>query len=412
MSFGLTSKENSFQNNARLQSLMNRFERAQIDFGLRRLALSYEENLQLIKPPNELERQKIFFEQLRVDLDEILDLQLNMEDLLEYQILYYEVDRNLERIALSLETWANGKKPGKKGIYHEYNGKAWYQYFVKSWTSTNMTPEEISMYGENEVVRITSILDSIAPYITKRIPYYTYDDAEINGSFVEVKAYVDSQLDLYFPDFHELPNLKIRAGDNPRLANVPGYYNNNTFNYNIGNRPFDLSQRIWLLLHEGSPGHHFQLNYESLIKVPSYRNYTSYSGFREGWAAYVEELGVDLGWYATAEEYRSRLEWDLIRSLRLVLDVGINLKGWSNDKALQEWKKHIKNKDDIAMREIKRMRRWPAQVLTYKIGAKYLMDQMQAEKKLSRKDFTLKSFHTTLLSQRSIPVMLIGLLFR
>ncbi|MEO1654919.1 MAG: DUF885 family protein, partial [Bacteroidota bacterium] len=84
--------------------------------------------------------------------------------------------------------------------------------------------------------------------------------------------------------------------------------------------------------------------------------------------------------------------------------------GWSNEKALKEWQKYMKDQDDIGLREIKRMRRWPAQVLTYKIGAKAILET-RARVKQNNEGFSLKAFHQKLLSQRSIPVEYISKLF-
>lgn len=168
-----------------------------------------------------------------------------------------------------------------------------------------------------------------------------------------------------------------------------------------------LRQSDWLFIHEGNPGHHFQLNYESVVDVPAYRANLNYFGFREGWAAYVEDLGREVGLYQTPYHYYSKWEWDLIRSVRLILDVGINNQGWTDETALTEWKKHITGKDGIGIREIKRMRRWPAQVLSYKAGARAFQIAREHAQIKAGENFNLKEFHSNILSKRSIPVQLL-----
>ena len=123
----------------------------------------------------------------------------------------------------------------------------------------------------------------------------------------------------------------------------------------------------------------------------------------EGWAAYVEELGKTIGVYRTIYAELGKWEWDIVRSVRVALDVGLNYYGWSDEEALQFWKKHIPNQDDIAMREIRRMKRWPAQVVTYKYGAGKLLDWQAYAQAQQGDDFNLKDFHTQVLQHGALP---------
>lgn len=401
----------------KLEAAMAFFEQQYNELNIPGLVLSYETGLRNLSTKATLEKQQAFFLNLEEKLDDI-DVSLLPENLrLEYNILQYEQALNLERISLSLPFVENRYDIHDKGIYHIENGKAWYKYLVKNWTSGDLSPEEIALYGKAEVAKIKQEMKKIEATFSNFLEvhhsdkFLSNDPQEIQQEFVKTKKRVDQYLFQHFPDFERLTEVNIVRGTNSALVQVPGYYNNNTFYYNLFDQPFDLSKTDWLFIHEGNPGHHFQINYENTVDVPAYRSGLSYVGFREGWAAYVEDLGHEVGLYQTPHHYYSKWEWDLIRSVRLILDVGINYRGWTDAQAMTEWQKYIKNKDDIGDREIKRMRRWPAQVLSYKVGAKAIQETREAAQLREGDDFNLKAFHTKLLSKSSIPVRLIDKLF-
>lgn len=89
------------------------------------------------------------------------------------------------------------------------------------------------------------------------------------------------------------------------------------------------------------------------------------------------------------------------------LDIGLNYYGWSNEKALAFWKQHISNDDDIAMREINRMRRWPAQVITYKYGAAQIIKWKQLVQAKQGDHFDIKAFHDKILQHGPLPLFLV-----
>ena len=401
----------------RLQMLMKHFEQQYAELQIPRPTLSYETMLSNLGSAQLLQQQEVFFKQIQQDLGTVQVAQLPSTLRMEYWIMHYESVLHLERIKLA-KAFISGKHSiHDKGIFHIENGKAWYSYLIKSWTSADWSPEQIVAYGYEEIAKIKQemqeIENSTADFFKqlRSGQFLTTDSDEVRRSCYQAKEKVQQHLTQYFPDFPNLPELQIAQGTNPAMAQVPGYYNNNTFYYVLFDQPFDLRKVDWLYIHEGCPGHHFQISYEATIDVPDYRNGLAYSGFREGWAAYVENLGQQVGLYQTPFHYYSKWEWDIIRSVRLVLDVGINYYGWTDEQSLAEWQKHIQGRDDIGMREIRRMRRWPAQVLTYKVGDQIIQQIRDQLRQKEGADFDLKAFHTTLLSQRSIPVQLIPKLF-
>lgn len=399
----------------KLQAIMNFYATNYESLEVPGLRLSYESILQNLGTVSQMEKQEAFFTKVQKELEVIDSGQLSAAMNLEYEILSIECDTHLERIRLSKGFLHESAKITDEGIFHHYNGKEWYACLVQWWTSDTISPPDIKAYGRLEAKRVKEAmakLESGTPRFFEVLhsdTFLTTENALVIEAFEKAKKTVGQQLVAYFPDYQTLPDVAIAQGTNSALAQVPGFYQNNTLYYNLFDAPFDLRTVDWLFLHEANPGHHFQLNYEGQAAVPEYRSGLSYSGFREGWAAYIENLGSQMGLYQTPWHYYSKWEWDLIRSVRLVLDVGINYEGWTNEEALAEWQQYIVGQDDIGMREIRRMRRWPAQVLTYKIGEKAIREAYKNAQKESRNEVDLKDFHTRLLSKGCIPVHCIAM---
>ena len=114
-----------------------------------------------------------------------------------------------------------------------------------------------------------------------------------------------------------------------------------------------------------------------------------------------------LAYIQTSYDYLGKLEWDLIRSVRVVLDIGLNYYGWTEEEALDYWKENIINQDEKAMREINRMKRWPAQVLTYKVGAAKILEIKEKMQEQQGDDFDIKKFHDKILKAGPVPLHLL-----
>ncbi len=127
----------------------------------------------------------------------------------------------------------------------------------------------------------------------------------------------------------------------------------------------------------------------------------SFPSFSEGWAAYIEEIGKEIGAYPTIYDELGKWEWDLIRSVRVPPDIGSNYYGWSDQQAIAVWETYIEGQTDIAKRKIARMNRWPCQVITYKYGANKILGwKHQFEK---HPNFQLKDFHEKILTNGPLP---------
>ncbi|MDP9081330.1 MAG: DUF885 domain-containing protein [Bacteroidota bacterium] len=381
------------------------------------LELSYVTMLKQIKSADEIQKQIAFFESIKSE-----QKQYNLKDLTtsqkqDYELIAYETGINLERLSLEKQWTAN--KPAEisdRGLATIPNGKAWYAYFLKNWLSADVTPDQIYRFGLAEVKRVQGHIEAIQKQsgLSEDAFYKHLNDKEffisnpkdVQQYFEHTKAIVYSNLHNDFNE-HPIPPLKIEEGTNQAMAQAPGYYDDNVFYYNQFNKPYNKRQVDWLFIHEAVPGHHYKSCVNAAVKQSKVQQLFYYLGLEEGWGAYCEELGKDLGVYKTPYDELGKWEWDLVRSVRVPMDIGLNYYGWTDEQALAFWKKNIKNQDDIALREIARVKRWPAQCITYKYGAGQIMQWRQTIQKREGAKFNIRNFHDRILNLGSLPVFMV-----
>ncbi|MTB51477.1 DUF885 domain-containing protein [Lewinella sp. W8] len=381
-------------------------------------SIAYADNFARLPGPDQLERGASFSASFRKRLAEYPTSSLTPEQRIDYQLIEYEL--NLLDQYLQLATsWraADASIEPDVGLSKNYLGTAWYRYYLKRWIDQSVEPEQLMAFGHEQVARAhagqariqeASGLDSIAFREYLDAPVFFYQDQKsVHRACVKLHERLAKTLDEYFPRLAEIPPLTIAAGTDPRLARVPGFYRDNTFFYNYFDRPFNKRQIGWLYVHEGLPGHHYERNYARQFSRPTQvSSLFNYSAYTEGWGAYVEEIGGEYGAYPTPYDQYGKWEWDLIRSLRVVMDVGLNYYDWSDEKALAYWREHLSGLDDIGQREIDRMRRWPAQVITYKYGADRLLQFLREAK--AQPDFNWKNFHERVLAYGPLPLTILA----
>lgn len=388
--------------------------------GIPSLELSYQVNLKndlALTDTLTLNRQEAFFQQYQKDLARIDEVYLPENLLADFELLSFEISLQLERIQLARNHQVNhaNRAISEKGIYFVPNGKAWYKYYLKRWLMADLEPKAVIDFGIEEIKSVQRDIQKLQRdlgFRTDTIAFYEHlneplfkekSRRKIQRLFEARQEIVKKNIGICFKNT-TIHSPKITRGDNSELSQVPAYYNpeTETFYYNIFAKPFNKRFVDLLYLHEAMPGHHYQLQIQELYKdsVPSFYQYLPQSVYSEGWAAYVEELGEEMGLYRTLYDLMGKHEWNLVRSVRVVLDVGLNYQGWSDEKALAFWKTHIVNQGDIALREIDRMKRWPVQVITYKYGAARILEKRRAAKLKS--GFNLQDFHQEILSNGTI----------
>ncbi len=381
------------------------------------LQVNYVDVLNNIQTKSQIEKQSIFFSSMNDRWSDLNPNMLNEQELLDYRIIGYEISLNLERISLERK-WDNSINiSNKKSIYSVPFGKDWYTYLLKRWVDISVKPNELFEFGLKEIHNVKLNMDRLQQksgfsgvdfekYLESD-HFLIHEPNEVKEGFTKMKNIVKDNASNMFPYLTQIPNVNIEKGTNEDLAHVPAYYNNNTFYYNLFDEPFNKRQIGWFYVHEAIPGHHYQSSINTLVNRSDIQNLFWYPGFAEGWGAYVEHLGKELGVYKTIYDEYGKWEWDLIRSVRVCLDIGINYKGWSDKKALAFWNQHIIDKEEIAKREISRMKRWPAQVITYKYGEAVFLSLLKEAK--NKPGFNYKKFHERVLEYGDVPISLLKL---
>jgi uncharacterized protein (DUF885 family) len=380
------------------------------------LAMGYAEDLHEIEPQDTIKKETAFFINMRNELKSYQLSALSPGQQQDYAQIAFETSMNLERLDLESKWLAHTPAVVPDGdIAAIPNGKAWYVYLLKRWLGANVTPDEIFKFGLNEVadanrhidmIRRQSGLDSVAFYQKINSQEFLINDPQVvQARFEQTLKVVNSRLSVLFYS-HQITALKIQQGPKEVVVQTPGYYREGTFYYNLFGKPYNSRQIGWLFLHEAVPGHHYQTCIDLQEPHSNVQKLFNYIGSDEGWGAYVERYGKELGVYNTAYDELGHWEWDLVRAVRIPMDVGINYYGWTDEQALAFWKQHVRNQDAIALREIRRVRHWPVQAITYNYGAAQIAEwKSELERQLGPR-FNIKDFHEWVLANISLPFAL------
>jgi uncharacterized protein (DUF885 family) len=321
------------------------------------------------------------------------------------------------------------KTRGTYGLSNLPDGNAWYEHAVRTQTLTALTPEEIFQLGIAEVYRIKQemermraasgfqgSLQEFSRYLAKNAPPGVTSRDELIKGYEAIRQKVMPQLGKLFGQLPQA-TFEIRTVEQFREKSSPSQYAAATPD---GSRPgvfyvnasgIELNPRRpseALFLHETIPGHHFQISIQrEQQRLPRFRRFVDYNAFVEGWALYAESLGPELGLYNEPSQYFSRLNSELFRAVRLVVDVGLHRKNWSRDEALKFMMDNTGASESGASLEIDRYIALPAQALSYKIGQlKISAIRSKAEKALGSK-FDIRVFHDELLKDGAMPLDLL-----
>ncbi len=306
------------------------------------------------------------------------------------------------------------------------DGKRRYAEAVKMMTTMKITPTEVHEIGLKEVERITAEMTKLAQAQGKQ-DLASFREAINNDP--KWKPQSEQQIVDDFANYiHQMePKLPELFGLLPKspvtVEPIPGFAKAESTHY-VGGTPdgkrpgrvvvavADPTKRTLVLdeavaYHEGVPGHHMQISIaQTLQDIPKFRLRGGYSAYTEGWALYAEELGKEIGFYQDPVSDYGRLNSELFRAVRLVVDTGIHDKNWSREKVIDYMHANDVN-DAVAQTETDRYIAWPGQALAYKMGQlmiRKLRDQAKAQ--LGSK-FDIKAFHDEVLNGGAMPLDLL-----
>ena len=316
------------------------------------------------------------------------------------------------RIALSVESLPDGKRR--------------YAAAVKAMTTVNITPEVVHALGLTEVGRITAAMTDLAhkngykdlaafrAAINTNPKWTPKSEQQIIDDF----AHYIHQMEPKLPElFGVLPKSPVTVEGIPDFdAAAATHYNSGTPDgkragrvvvavANPTHRTLVLDEAV--AYHEGVPGHHMQISVAQQLKgLPKFRLHGGYSAYTEGWALYAEELGKEVGFYTDPISDYGRLNSELFRAVRLVVDTGIHDKGWSRDQVIAYMHANDVN-DALAQTETDRYIAWPGQALAYKMGQLKIRELRDRAKQQLGDHFDIRSFHDEILNGGAMPLDLL-----
>jgi uncharacterized protein (DUF885 family) len=157
--------------------------------------------------------------------------------------------------------------------------------------------------------------------------------------------------------------------------------------------------------HEGIPGHHLQFSIaQALPELPAFRRFGEYDAYSEGWAFYAERLGKEVGFYQNPYSEYGRLENEMWRSVRLVVDTGVHYKHWSRQQMIDFFREHTAMDDQNIQTEVDRYIAWPGQALAYKIGQMEILELRERARKALGPKFDIRAFHKAVLDEGPLPL--------
>ncbi len=314
------------------------------------------------------------------------------------------------------------------GISALESGRLQYQYWVRRWTTTSLTPDEIFQVGEAEVARIRNEMESVRvrmgfegslPEFFEHLrtapqfkPFKTPE--EVIAFFAAIQAKLEPKLKSAFLNRPNTP-FEIRRTEAFREKTASAEYMPGSED---GTRPgifytpipdatqFNITSGMEsLFLHEAIPGHHYQISLQQENQdLPKFARFLWYGAYGEGWALYCESIGKELGLYTDPKQRIGTLGDEMHRAIRLVVDVGMHWKGWTREEALKYMLDNEPISEEGAVAEIERYMAYTAQALSYKIGQLKISElRKRCEQRLGD-NFSLPKFHDELLRNGCMPL--------
>ncbi|KAI0229144.1 hypothetical protein LSAT2_020410 [Lamellibrachia satsuma] len=311
-------------------------------------------------------------------------------------------------------------------------GTEYYHSLLKWHLSVDMDPEVVYDVGVRQVERIRWQMENVMRYIgfggnltaffrhlQAQKQFHPKTEKEMLENFYTILfERIQPRLPSLFSNLSVLPNISIQRMS---FDGVAAQYINGTLLANTRRPATRLSFTFLpLLLHEANPGHHLQTSFARLQNLPNFRrfifggrkyaapfHFPYYTAFVEGWALYAEYLGTELGLYEDAHELFGRLSLEILRACRLVVDVGIHMKQWSRDDAIEYMLNYTVLSRDQTEKEVDRYITWPAQACAYKIGELKITElRTKAQDKLGY-PLDVRRFHSSILELGSVPLWLL-----
>ncbi len=334
--------------------------------------------------------------------------------------------------ALISEMTAQEKVAGTDdGVWRFKDGAGYYTERLANYTTTNMTPEQIHQLGLAQVARIhkemgvvqkkmgvKGDLQAFFKYMRTEPKFYAPETAEGRALYLsetqKAKDAITPLLPKWFGTLPQAP-LVVKPVEAFREKSAgkafyqspapdgsrPGTYYANL--YKMADMP--LTEVEALFYHEGVPGHHLQLAIQTELKgVPAFRKFGGVTAYSEGWGLYSEKLAKDMGLYTDPARDFGRLQLELHRAIRLVVDSGLHYKRWSRETAIKYVEDNSADAPGGIVKAIERYIIYPGQATAYMVGRLKISDLRDKAQKALGKKFDIRGFHDTVLKSGPVPL--------
>ena len=313
-----------------------------------------------------------------------------------------------------------------EGLWSLPDGDARYRAAIENLTTTTMPPEQVHQLGLSEVARIEGEMLVIA----KKLGYS--DLKSLNAAIEKnpdlrpksredildyYRRYIDQMYAKLPQLFGRLPKAKLEVmpveafrekeasgaqyNQGTPDGSRPGHVMVNTYDF-ANKKIINFESTAY---HEGVPGHHMQIAIaQELSSLPPFRQQAFYGAFIEGWALYSERLGKEVGFYQNPYSDYGRLQDEILRAVRLVLDSGVHYKHWNRQQMVDFFHAHTNDDEADIQAEVDRYIAWPGQALSYKIGQLKILELRERAKRELGDKFDIRAYHDEVLGAGALPM--------
>jgi uncharacterized protein (DUF885 family) len=309
------------------------------------------------------------------------------------------------------------------------DGAAWYRAWTAVQSTSTLSPEQIHRIGLAEMERIKAELAALAPrlgytgetmgmarWLAAQPKYRPFKSEE---EVLDAYRALNRKVALRLPElFATMPAAQLAIQAEPALTRdaASNHYSAAAAD---GSRPgtfwavipdpakFANTRMTSVFLHEGQPGHHFQISKQQQLPVPDFRKFSATNAYVEGWALYAETLGKEIGVFDDPNAYAGFLMADMMRAARLVVDTGLHAQGWTREQTIAFLIDKAGDSPERARNSTERYMAWPGQALGYKIGALKMRELRQRASAALGPKFSLARFHDAVLANGPLPLALL-----
>jgi uncharacterized protein (DUF885 family) len=340
------------------------------------------------------------------------------------------------RMAAALDSLRPAADIQTAGVSRLPDGAAYYGAALKQNTTTDYTPEEIHSLGLSEVARINTEMNALlvsqglsAGSVSERVQALHKDPRfllpntdegrqQLIARYQQILDEMNARMPEYFQTVPKDKLLVERVPVEAEQGSAGAYYQQGAMD---GSRPGTFYANLrdvhetatWtmktLAYHEGIPGHHFQAaTAQNLKDLPFIRQQTLYSAYAEGWALYAEQFAAEIGMYKDDPfGDLGRLEAEVFRAARLVVDTGIHAKGWTREQAIAYMVGSTGMNESEVISEVERYMGQPGQACAYKVGQLKILALRERAKAALGPKFDIKAFHAVVLENGGVPLTLL-----